>query len=320
MSDNGYAHDIAAYAGYLKDDRELLSCSSGGVATALSRAVIQRGGYVAGVTYSEDFSCAQYAIAHTEEALEGFKGSKYTDAEKGTIYSDVQALLEQGETVLFFGLPCVVAALRAFLKKDYDGLLAVELICHGPTDAKVHRQYVAYLQTKYQSRLVDFSVKRKKESWTPGYLYAAFENGEEFYERFYHTEYGYAFSVMAKKPCYTCRFRGDNRTGDMMIGDFWGADENDPFWNKKGVSSILVHSEKGLKWLLSTETLQLYETTVERVLEKNPNVMQPRKKRPETDKFSRLFAEHDLFYAAKHSRSLKTRLKGFVKAVLKRAK
>ncbi len=317
MGDNGHKHDIAAYAAYLKDDRTLLECASGGVATALSQTVIQKGGYVAGVAYSEDFSCARYEIAHTAQALDRFKGSKYIDVEKGTVYRDVQALLERGETVLFFGLPCVVAALHAFLKKEYDGLLTVELVCHGPTDPRVHREYVEYLEKTYHSRLVDFSVKRKKERWTPGYLYAAFENGEVFQKSFYHTEYGYAFRAMAQKRCYSCGFRGDNRSGDLMIGDFWGAVETDPFWNDKGVSCVLVHSQKGLSWLQAVDGLQLFETTFERVVEKNPSVISPRAKRAETDKFTRLFTERGLFYAVKRSKGLKTRIKEFIRSVLK---
>ncbi len=311
-------HDIAAYAAYLSEEKTLLECASGGVATALSHEVIRRGGYVAGVAYTDDFSAARYEIVHTAEALDRFKGTKYTDVQKGTVYRDVQALLEQEKTVLFIGLPCTVAALYTFLKKDYERLLTVELICHGPTDAKVHREYVAFLQDKYQSRLVDFSVKRKKGSWIPGYLYAAFENGQEVYANFYHTAYGYAFSTMAKEGCYTCRFRGDNRCGDIMIGDFWGACETDVFWNPKGVSSVLVHTEKGENWLRETAGLQLFETSFERIVQKNQNILHPRAKRKETEKFTRLLKEHDLFYAVKHSKRLTTRLMGMVKALIKK--
>lgn len=311
-------HDIAAYAAYLRDDSELLECASGGAATALARATIRNGGYVAGVAYTDDFSGARYVIVHTEEGLAALKGSKYIDAEKGTVYKDVQALLEQGEQVLFFGLPCVVAALKSVLKQEYDNLLTVELICHGPTDVRVHRQYVEHLETKYQSRLVDFSVKRKKGGWTPGYLYAAFENGQVYEERFYDTAYGYAFRAMAKKPCYSCKFRGDARVGDLTVGDFWGAVPEDPFWNKNGVSAVLVHTEKGLVRLRAAEDIALFETTPQRIIEKNPSVVQPRTPRPETAKFTRLFEEKGLFYAVKHSKSWKVRVKAAMKSLLKR--
>lgn len=310
-------HDIAAYAGYIKDEQELMQCSSGGAATAFARKMIADGGYVAGVVYSDDFLRAEYRIISSYDEIEKLKGSKYIEVNRGNIFSEVKELLDGGNKVLFVGLPCTVAALRAFIKKDYDNLIAVELICHGPTSEKVHRDYIEHLQNKFGGKIVDFSVKRKKDSWTPGYLYAEFDNDKIFSEEFYHTEYGYAFAVMAKKQCYSCKFRGNNRTGDIMIGDFWGANENDIFWNKKGVSAILVHNEKGLKWLESNTELQLFETTFERIAEKNPNIIKPRSERAERDKFERLLADNDLFYSVNHSKKMTTKIKGAIKRIIK---
>lgn len=306
-------HDIAAYAGYVEDSQELLSCSSGGVATALARQMLRRGGYVAGVTYTPDFKEAVYAITNRPEELERFKGSKYCAVNMGTVYADVKALLDAGEQVLFIGLPCGVAGLRAYLKRDYDGLVAAELICHGPTPAKVHRQYVERLEKTFGSPLAEFSVKRKKGAWTPGYLYAAFENGATYEKPFYHTEYGYAFATMAGKACYSCRFRGNNRTGDLMLGDFWGATEQDVFWNKEGVSSVLVHTEKGHELLLETEDLRLFDTTFQKIVAGNPNIIRPRDSRPNRAKFEQLLESHDLFYAVKHSKSILSRIKAMLK-------
>jgi len=302
-------HDIAAFAGYIDDSKELLQCSSGGLSTALSKKMIKDGGYVAGVRYSDDYRKAQYDIAGNIKDLDRFKGSKYIEVDKGTIFKDVKALLDDGEKVLFFGLPCMVGAMKSFLKKEYDNLITVELICHGPTNAKVHQQYVEYLESKYQSKIVDFSVRKKIEKWKPIYLYAKFENGESFSDKFYSTEYGYAFGIMSRPSCYNCRFRGNARVGDIMVGDFWGATEKDAFWNSEGVSSILVHSEKGLEFLKATEGIKLYETTFERIVEKNKNIIQSRKKHPEKEKFERLFFEKGLFYASTHAKGIKAKIK-----------
>ena len=307
------SHTIAAYAGYIKNEKELLECSSGGVATAFARQVIRRGGYVAGVAYSEDFREARYEITNCEADLNRFKGSKYVNVAKGTVFKDVKSLLDNGKQVLFFGLPCMVAGLHSFLKNEYANLLTIELICHGPADEKVHRQYIDYLENQYNSKIIDFSVKRKKNSWTPGYLYAKFENGEFFEKPFYHTEYGYAFSVMSKRSCYSCQFKGNNRTGDIMIGDFWGAQPADNFWNVNGVSSILVHTPAGNEFIKSIDEIKLFPTTFERIVEKNPNIIKPRTARSESRKFEKLFNEHDLFYSAKHSKKLTTRIKAFFK-------
>ena len=316
MVNNNSQHSLAAYAGYINNHTELLECSSGGIATALARNMIRHGGFVAGVAYSDDFKEAIYHITNSENDLNRFKGSKYIRVKKDDVYTNVQALLNAGESVLFFGTPCVVGALRSYLKQEFEKLLTVELICHGPTDPKVHKQYVERLEKKHKSRLVDFSVKRKKDTWTPQYLYAEFENGKVFEKPFYNTEYGYAFATMSIPACYTCKFRGNNRTGDIMIGDFWGATESDEFWNELGVSSILVHTEKGEAFLKSAEDIHLFPTTVDRILEKNQNILKPRIATSATEKFTKLFAEHDLFYSVKHSRSAKTRIKLFVRNLL----
>lgn len=310
-------HDIAAYAGYLKNNSELLKCSSGGIATALAKKIISHGGYVAGVAYSEDFKEAKYEITNSAADLDKFKGSKYISTNKNSVYTNVQSLLNEGHSVLFFGTPCIVAALRSFLKTDYSNLLTVELICHGPTDPKVHEQYIEHLESKHNSKVVGFNVKHKNGKWTPQYLRAEFENGEVFEDRFYNTEYGYAFSAMAQPQCYSCKFRGDNRVADIMLGDFWGANESDEFWNERGVSSILVHTEKGNDFILSTEGISIFPTTYERIIEKNQNIIKPRAKTKITDKFSKLFENYDLFYSVKHSKPLKTKIKALIKRIIK---
>ncbi len=242
--------------------------------------------------------------------MDKFKGSKYVEVDKGTIYKDVKRFLDEGKTVLFFGLPCVVVAMKSFLQKDYENLITVELICHGPTSVKVHQQYIEHLEEKYNSKVIDFSVRKKLGSWTPPYLYAKFANGKTFQDEFCRTEYGYAFSVMSRPFCYNCKFRGNARVGDIMIGDFWGgAAKRDEFWNKDGISAILVHTIRGNMLLKATDGIKLFETSFEKIVGSNLNIVQTRKPSSEREKFEKLFAKYGLFYAAKHSKSMKTKVK-----------
>lgn len=305
-------HDVAVYAGYLTDDAELLQCSSGGIATALSKHMLAnnviRGGYVAGVSYGKDFHNAEYILIHDESELDKLKGSKYIECDKNNIYSEVKKLINDGERVLFFGLPCTVATLYKYIGSRPENLLTCELICHGATSAKIHRDYVAYLENKYKSKIVNFSVRYKKKGWMPLYLHAEFANGKVFEKPFYDTEYAFGFSTWGRKSCYSCKFKGNNRCGDIMIGDFWGATEKDEFWNKNGVSSVFAETEKGNEFLKSVPGIKLFPTTFERAVEKNPMVIKSKTKKGNCDKFSALLKEKGLMYAAKHSVGLKTRI------------
>jgi hypothetical protein len=199
--------------------------------------------------------------------------------------------------------------LKLFLRKDYDSLITCELICAGPTSAKVHKEYTDFLNKQYNSKITGFSVRHKKTGWTPPYLRAEFANGQVFEKPFYETEYGYAFAVFSRSACYNCKFRGNNRKGDIMIGDYWGASDSDKFWNKNGVSIIFAHTEKGKSLIESVPNLELFISDFEKAVKNNRNVIEKKFESPMREKFSELFAKKGLFYAAKHARPLKSKLR-----------
>ncbi len=302
-------HSIAVYGGYLKERRKLLESSSGGIATALAEHIIGEGGYVAGVAYDASFRKAEYIVVDNVNDLSRLKGSKYIETDKCNVFTKVRDILNQGKRVLFFGLPCIVAALYGTLRgTSTDNLITCELICHGHTSQKVHQEYIDHLEKKHRSKIVRFSVRYKKNGWTPSYVHAEFSNGKTFEKPFYDTEYGHAFSVYSNLPCYSCRFKGNDRQGDIMLGDFWGAKKEDPFWNDNGVSVVLVHSKKGLDFINSTDGIALFETSLERAISGNPNIIRQRKLPDSRERFDRLFQEKGLLYAAKHTKSRKKRI------------
>ena len=315
-------HCIAAYGGYIKDDKELLSCTSGGIATALSIQFIEDGGYVVGVKYTSNFKNAEYYITNKIEDLKLFKGSKYIDALVGDTFAKVRKLLDDNKKVLFIGLPCKVGALYFYLKKEYQNLLTCELVCHGPTLKKVHSEYIDYLEKRYNSKIVDFSVRRKKDSWLPAYLYAKFENGKEFFKEYYITEYGIAFHRVSLERCYNCKFKGNNRRGDIQIGDFWGYDKSSEYYNNKGTSCILVHTKKGIEHLISNDYLKIFPVSLEEIIQNNQLIIKSRNKHPKTIIFNKYLETKGLFYAVRKTLSFKEKLRilcpRFVKNIFKK--
>lgn len=302
-------HDVAVYGGYLDNEAKLLQSSSGGIATALSEFVLSQGGYVVGVAYSKDFYKAEYIIIDDASDICKLKGSKYIDCDKAGIYSEVKKLIDSEKMVLFFGLPCVIAALYTFIGTRPENLLTCELICHGPTYAKVHSDYITYLEKKYKSKVIDFSVRHKIDAWQPSYLYAEFDNGKKYIEPFSETEYGYAFSVLGKQSCYNCKFKGNNRQGDIMIGDFWGATDSDVYWNKCGVSSIFAETDKGNTFIKSTPGIKLFHTTFEKAVEKNMMVIMSKKPTNNRNAFADLLSKYGLISAVHRSLSFKRKVK-----------
>jgi coenzyme F420-reducing hydrogenase beta subunit len=241
--ENEVKFDIA-YAGYLQLPKELLKSASGGFAYSIMRHYVKNGGVVFGVRYKNDFRSCYYTKAETIRDCKSFRGSKYIQSLKGHIFREVKDLLNQGRNVLFIGLPCDVAGLKAFLNMTYDNLLSIDLICYGCTSPNVADRYISYLETKYHSRISDFTVKNKSSGWEHTSLFAGFESGKSFTRIFRNTEYGIIFNKLPNNSCTTCKFRGANRRSDFTIGDYWGITTDGPIYNANGVSIIFPHNER----------------------------------------------------------------------------
>ena len=295
---------VKAYSGYLKDYDKLVRSASGGFAYAFSLKHIQQGGVVYSVRYSSDFRTGEWDRADTVEKLSVFQGSKYVESRKVyegfNLYESIKNELDSGMAVLAIGLPCDIGAIKAYLKKDYENLTCVDLVCHGPTVRKVAEEYLDKLEKKYDSRIVDFSVRYKKNcKWTPPYLRAVFENGKVYMNPFYETDYGIAFSIMSRPSCYNCQFKSSNHRSDITIGDYWGlTPANKQEWNDKGVSIAFVRTEIGGALINSIRDICVVnETDAEFAMAHNALMNIKKEKNPLYDKFLSDFQKYGLHAA-----------------------
>ena len=324
---------LHAYSGYFNDTEKLLQSSSGGGASALSAEILTGGGAIFGACYSEDFKRAEFACIEREEDLFRLKGSKYIETDKRifqgnkyvSLWPIVAEKLEAGKKVLFIGLGCDVAALKAFLsnkKVDTSNLYTVDLICMGPTFQEVHRQYIENLERKYQSRIINFTVRHKAKGWTPPYILAEFENGKKFSTLFYGTDYGIAFGSYARRVCYGCKFRGKNHQADITVGDFWGLKPGMKGYNPNGVSIFLVRTEQGEELIrkIDREKFTIEPADVDFAVEHNPMYYKRREIPEDYDKFCEDLKSVGLHRAIINhlgiKRYYKQKLKEFVKGIL----
>lgn len=295
---------IKAYSGYLRNEGFLVRSASGGFAYAFESKFILQGGVVYSVRYSSDFRIGEWARAEYIEELSAFQGSKYVESRKVydgfDLYEKISHDLSEGLNVLAVGLPCDIGAIKAFLKKDYPNLYCVDLICHGPTTKKVSEDYLDKLEKKFKSRICDFSVRYKKDGqWTPPYLRAVFENGKVFMKPFYETDYGIAFSIMARPSCYNCQFKSVNHKSDITIGDYWGlSPENKIEWNDKGVSIAFARTDKGLQLIESIKDICVVnESDAGFAMSHNTLMNVNKEKHPLFDKFVYDFQNYGLHSA-----------------------
>lgn len=109
-------------------------------------------------------------------------GSKYFQSDTAGIYKRVLELLKRNERVLFCGTPCQVAALRAYLGREYENLYLLDFICKGINSPKAYIAYIEELEQKYKSTVKCVRQKSKKTGWQSLATNIIFENNKEYHK------------------------------------------------------------------------------------------------------------------------------------------
>lgn len=229
--------------------------TSGGLFSALAETTYKAGGYVGGAVFTEGYG-VKFFISNDKKDLSALRSSKYLQSDTEGLYVAVRDLAKAGEKVLVCGSPCQMAALRAFLKKDYDNLVIVDFICRGANSPKVFRKYLDYLEEKAGSKIVYFKAKNKDLGWRQLVTKVRFANGKTHYETKEDSYYttGYLLTGVYTRPsCYDCKFKSFPRMSDITLADFWGAEKivGNELDQDLGTSLVMLNSKKGLRYFLS---------------------------------------------------------------------
>lgn len=236
-----------AYAAYANDDQTRLVSSSGGIFSLLALWVLRQNGVVFGAAFAEDHS-VHHIMIDSEKDLPLLQGSKYVQSRIENTYTEARKQLEQGKTVLFSGVACQIAGLRAFLKKDWDNLYTVDVLCHGVPSPKVWQQYLAGQKQIYGSEISRISFRNKAEGWKQFSMELVFRNGETYRKTLHNDPYmRYFLSDICLRPsCYSCRFKELPHPSDLTLGDAWGIEGWMPEMDDdRGASLVFVNTPAG---------------------------------------------------------------------------
>lgn len=269
------AHTIAAIN---KNMSVRWDSTSGGAFSALADVMYAQGGYVSGAVYNDDFSVSNY-ISNNQEDLKRLRSSKYLQSKAEGLYKQIRDLLRNGEKVLACGTPCQMAALRSFLRKDYDNLTIVDFICRGVNSPKVYRKYLDSLERKYGGKVVYVKAKNKELGWRNLTRKVVFDNGKVYYGVRMDDDFrrGYHTNVFCRPSCYHCQYKGFPRMADITIADYWGIEKVDKnLDNNIGTSMILLNSKKGIEYFEKVkDRLEWEETGFDSILPGNIALRKP---------------------------------------------
>lgn len=274
------------YVAWSLDETKRLSSSSGGIYPEIARFVLEQSGKVFAVGWGKNWLPEHIEVSGIEE-ISKTVGSKYAQSYVGKVYKRIVDLLRKEKDVLFVGTPCQVAGLKNILlksveKQKLNGILTVDLVCHGVASPMVFRKYLT--ERFGINNITSISFRDKKYGWSKvsfkitmadGILYSKHHLKDPFF-------YGFLVGLYLNRICYECPFSTLPRQGDITLGDFWGVPEK--YKDERGVSVILVNSEKGmsvLNELLKKKRIFAEEVPLEWATKNNPRIITGQMKVPE---------------------------------------
>lgn len=314
------------YAIAREQGEALKKSASGGIFAAFAENIIRKGGVAFGAALVQKdhtlYPC--HVMASTLEELLPLLDSKYVQSDLGTSFVHTQDLLDEGKQVLFSGTPCQIAGLKAYLGKEYDNLLTMDLICHGVPSAKMFQDYIQVLGKRLKGEVIGLRFRDKTNGWGRKTLRVEVQFADRRRRSIsipsYDASYYQYFltSEIDRKSCYRCPYANQHHPADITIGDFWGIEKVHPNYLRpkgkldvtSGISVMMLHTTKGVKWFERMKDVFIYyESSFEMASKHNGQLKHPSVPGIHRDEILRLYCKKGFTAVDKQFRYQKQREK-----------
>ena len=286
---------LRAFAAISKDQEDLMSSTSGAASSVFVQSILKQGGIVYGCIQNNYKDISHRRIANIDEAYL-LKGSKYVQSNIDLVYRSVKEDLRHGLKVLFTGTPCQIAGLRKYLRVAYDNLYLVDLVCHGvPSQRLLQENVQEILHNENALPYVKFRTKGAVKEDLKFGVFIENSNIPLKKQIFPYNNYITAFmaGIIFRKNCFSCAYAQSKRVSDVTIADFWGLEKTSSIPSDRGVSLMLVNSDKGLDLVKSiSDFCILEERPVNEAILGNGQLQKPSAEPTNRDAFIDLYSEN----------------------------
>lgn len=255
-----------AYIAQNKNNEIRKQSTSGGAFTAIAQKVIGNGGVVFGAAIDNDYRVSHICVDN-EADLSKFRSSKYVQSWIGESYRAAERYLENGRQVCFSGTPCQINGLKKYLRKEYDNLLTVDVMCRAVPSPKILKKYLEYQKERYpQFNRIVFRDKGRGYSYSGIALYrdekVLYRGGSE-YDPWLRLFLG---GFCNREACHECMYQTGVRASDITLWDCWGTQNYAPEWDdNKGTTNVITWSHQGEIILKSCDGLRCKEIGIENI-------------------------------------------------------
>lgn len=245
---NPVAEKETAQKAYLvqhRDESVRLDSAAGGAFTAIATVILQEGGVVFGAAYDENFH-VRHSYVETVGELKKFRNSKYVQSELGDSFLLAKDFLQKGRWVCFSGTPCQIEGLSKFLRKPYENLVLVDVVCHGIPSPLVWDKYLEYQKKSFPK---PDNIRFRDKFY--GYKYSTMsiiQNGKNVYHAGSQLDpmlRAFFTDTCDRPSCYECPFKKRYRVSDFTIWDCFSVYNFDKkLDDDKGTTRVLCHTQK----------------------------------------------------------------------------
>lgn len=282
---------LECYAAVNLSDTIRLKSSSGGVFYPIAERIIRDGGVVFGARFNDNWEVI-HAPAESLVDLKTFQGSKYVQSRIDTCFSEAEEYLRIGRKVLFSGTPCQVVALRRFLRKEYDNLITIDVVCHGAPSPMVWRDYIASLP---MDGVAQVCMKDKRTGWKKYSFSLLDAEGKVLKsEKASVNKYMMAYlrNLIVRPSCFKCPAKAGRSQSDITLADYWGIEKILPSMNdNKGTSFVCANTKRGVALLKSLD-LNMVTTDYNASATFNPCIYKSTLEPPERVGFWEIYEHH----------------------------
>ena len=257
-----------------KNYSQRLVSSSGSIFPPIAEWILDNNGLVVGAAYDNDFNVV-HKIVESKDELCVLQGSKYLQCKADNeTFKYIRKELKNGRKVLYSGMACQVEGLKSFLRKDYDNLYTIDLICMGIPSYVVWQKYLSAFFGDEKIKSINF--KEKSKGWDT-FTFRVDTDKRIFKERGMHNLYlrSMFLSWNMRPSCFQCPFKNAKRISDFTLADAWGVYHSTPDINdNKGLSSVIVHSNKGLElWNILKDKIDSVQVSIDDIAAGNSNLI-----------------------------------------------
>lgn len=235
-----------AYVVQNRNQEICLQSTAGGAFTAIAEYVIEQKGIVFGVEMTDEYFVKHVAVEEKVDLVK-FRNSKYVQSKLGNTYALVSQQLKSGRLVCFSGTPCQIEGLRSYLKRDYENLILVDVVCRAVPSPGVWKRYIemeiqkrgSIQSVRFRDKALGYQFSTMELKDVHGVVYRGGIESQPWLRMF--------FSGMIIRPsCTKCKFRERYRNSDFTIWDCFNVYSFDKNFDEDiGATRVLIHTKKG---------------------------------------------------------------------------